>query len=163
MPTKIKSNNRAKYEPSSSANFLGGKLGGLAAKGIGLLGGAARANPLGAAVTVGQGLVGGFKEMLGDRKAALAAGEKYKFGEGLKDFGAGALKGVTGIDLTDQDPTVQEAVQPDMNAQETAMRLQRLESMQAAPTLMYGAPFLMNKPGSPMAKFGIGTNFKLKK
>ena len=77
--------------------------GPVAKKGLGaLLGGALKANPIGAAITGAKGLVGGFKEMLGDRKAALAAGEEYKFGEGLKDFGAGALKGATGIDLTDQ-------------------------------------------------------------
>lgn len=78
--------------------------GPMAKKGLGaLLGGAIKANPVGAAITGAKGLIGGIGEVVRDRKEALAAGEEYKFGEGLKDFGAGALKGVTGIDLTDQD------------------------------------------------------------
>tara|TARA_A100000171_G_C2081980_1_gene120156 strand:- start:33 stop:770 length:738 start_codon:yes stop_codon:yes gene_type:complete len=81
----------------------GQKLAGAGLKG--LIGAGLKANPIGIATTVGKGLIGGFKEMLGDRKAAKEAGKKYSFGEGLKDFGAGALKGTTGIDLTDQmDP-----------------------------------------------------------
>ena len=69
----------------------------------GLVKGAIKANPLGAAITGAQALFGGIGEVVRDRREAKAAGEKYSFGEGLKDFGAGALKGVTGIDLTDQD------------------------------------------------------------
>ncbi len=68
----------------------------------GVFGQALRANPIGAAITGAQALFGGIKEVV-DRKEAKAAGEDYKFFEGVKDFGAGALKGVTGIDLTDQD------------------------------------------------------------
>jgi len=68
----------------------------------GLIKGAIKANPLGAAITGAQALFGGIGEVVRDRREAKAAGEKYSFGEGLKDFGAGALKGVTGIDLTDQ-------------------------------------------------------------
>ena len=69
----------------------------------GIIGAGIKANPIGAAITGAQALFGGIKEVVGDRKEAKAAGEKYKFFEGVKDFGAGALKGVTGIDLTDQD------------------------------------------------------------
>ncbi len=69
----------------------------------GLIGAGLKANPIGAAVTGAQALFGGIKEVVGDRKEAKAAGEDYKFFEGVKDFGAGALKGATGIDLTDQD------------------------------------------------------------
>lgn len=68
----------------------------------GLVKGAIKANPLGAAITGAQALFGGIGEVVRDRREAKAAGEKYSFGEGLKDFGAGALKGATGIDLTDQ-------------------------------------------------------------
>ena len=89
---------------------IGGKqLAGQAAKtaaktGLkGAIGAGIKANPIGAAITGAQALFGGIKEVVGDRKEAKAAGEKYKFFEGVKDFGAGALKGVTGIDLTDQD------------------------------------------------------------
>lgn len=67
--------------------------------------------PVGLILRGAKGLVGGIKEVAGDMKAAKAAGEKYKFGEGLKDFGAGALQGVTGIDLRDQEQQVEE-VQP---------------------------------------------------
>ena len=69
----------------------------------GLIGAGIKANPIGAAITGAQALFGGIKEVVGDRKEAKAAGEDYKFFEGVKDFGAGALKGVTGVDLTDQD------------------------------------------------------------
>jgi len=69
----------------------------------GLIGAGIKANPIGAAITGAQALFGGIKEVVGDRKEAKAAGEDYKFFEGVKDFGAGALKGATGIDLTDQD------------------------------------------------------------
>ena len=71
----------------------------------GLIKGAIKANPLGAAITGAQAIFGGIGEVVRDRREAKAAGEKYSFGEGLKDFGAGALKGVTGIDLTDQQAT----------------------------------------------------------
>ena len=69
----------------------------------GLIGAGIKANPIGAAITGAQALFGGIKEVVGDRKEAKAAGEDYKFLEGVKDFGAGALKGATGIDLTDQN------------------------------------------------------------
>ena len=69
----------------------------------GFIKGAIKANPLGAAITGAQAIFGGIGEVVRDRREAKAAGEKYSFGEGLKDFGAGALKGATGIDLTDQD------------------------------------------------------------
>ena len=85
---------------SKAIGFAGGKLGGVIGKG--LIKGAAKANPLGAAITGAQALFGGIKEVAQDRRAAKAAGEKYSFGEGLKDFGAGALRGATGIDLTDK-------------------------------------------------------------
>jgi len=49
-----------------------------------------------------KGLVGGFGEVLRDRKEAKDAGEKYSFKEGLGDFGRGAATGITGIDFTDQ-------------------------------------------------------------
>ena len=76
----------------------------IAKKGLGaLVGGALKANPIGAALTGAKAILGGIGEVVRDRREALAAGEKYKFGEGLKDFGAGALRGATGIDLTDQD------------------------------------------------------------
>ena len=79
-------------------------VGAVAKTGLkGLIGGAAKANPIGAVLTGAQALFGGIKEVVGDRKEAKDAGENYKFFEGVKDFGAGALKGVTGVDLTDQD------------------------------------------------------------
>ena len=93
MPTKI----------NNSPLQTNGLLAGLASKAIGLAGGAIKANPVGAVLTGAKGLIGGIGEVVRDRREALDAGEEYKFGEGLKDFGAGALKGVTGIDLTDQD------------------------------------------------------------
>jgi len=49
-----------------------------------------------------KGLVGGFGEVLRDRKEAKDAGEKYSFKEGLGDFGRGAATGITGMDFTDQ-------------------------------------------------------------
>jgi|TARA_R100000084_G_C4587292_1_gene116696 hypothetical protein len=88
---------------SKAIGFAGGKIGSVVGKG--LVKGAIKANPLGAAITGAQALFGGIKEVAQDRREAKAAGEKYSFGEGLKDFGAGALKGVTGIDLTDQQAT----------------------------------------------------------
>ena len=74
----------------------------------GIVGGALKANPIGAAITGAQALFGGIKEVVGDRKEAKAAGEKYNFFEGVKDFGAGALKGVTGVDLTDKEEPVEQ-------------------------------------------------------
>ena len=54
-------------------------------------------------ITMGvKGLVGGFGEVLRDRKEAKDAGEKYSFKEGLGDFGRGLATGVTGMDFTDQ-------------------------------------------------------------
>ena len=54
-------------------------------------------------ITMGvKGLVGGFGEVLRDRKEAKDAGEKYSFKEGLGDFGRGLASGVTGIDFIDQ-------------------------------------------------------------
>ena len=49
-----------------------------------------------------KGLVGGFGEVLRDRKEAKDAGEKYSLKEGLGDFGRGLATGVTGMDFTDQ-------------------------------------------------------------
>jgi hypothetical protein len=49
-----------------------------------------------------KGLVGGFGEVLRDRKEAKDAGEDYSFKEGLGDFGRGAATSVTGMDFTDQ-------------------------------------------------------------
>ena len=49
-----------------------------------------------------KGLVGGFGEVLKDRKEAKDAGEEYSFKEGLGDFGRGLATGVTGTDFTDQ-------------------------------------------------------------
>ncbi len=124
MPTKTKDNSPLEFDPTvigkmmtrgaqqivtSAAAKPMAQLAtqvapNIAKKGLGaLLGGAIKANPVGAVITGAKGLIGGIGEVVRDRKEALAAGEEYKFGEGLKDFGAGALKGVTGIDLTDQD------------------------------------------------------------
>ena len=106
MPTKInnspvQANGMLAGLASKAIGFAGGKLGSLVGKG--LVKGAIKANPLGAAITGAQALFGGIGEVVRDRKEAKAAGEKYSFGEGLKDFGAGALKGATGVDLTDKD------------------------------------------------------------
>ena len=49
-----------------------------------------------------KGLVGGFGEVLRDRKETKDAGEKYSFKEGLGDFGRGLATGITGMDFTDQ-------------------------------------------------------------
>jgi hypothetical protein len=49
-----------------------------------------------------KGLVGGFGEVLRDRKEAKDAGEKYSFKESLGDFVGGAATGMTGMDFTDQ-------------------------------------------------------------
>ncbi len=106
MPTKInnspvQANGMLAGLASKAIGFAGGKLGSVVGKG--LVKGAIKANPLGAAITGAQALFGGIGEVVRDRKEAKAAGEKYSFGEGLKDFGAGALKGATGVDLTDKD------------------------------------------------------------
>tara|TARA_R100000353_G_scaffold123539_2_gene87747 strand:+ start:1658 stop:2170 length:513 start_codon:yes stop_codon:yes gene_type:complete len=55
-----------------------------------------------------KGLVGGFGEVLRDRKEAKEAGEKYSFKEGLGDFGRGLATGVTGMDFTDKRQEEQE-------------------------------------------------------
>ena len=101
MPTEIN-----KKSPMTLP--LGKMLGGVLGAGKNLI----AANPIGAAITGVKGLVGGIKEVAGDMKAAKAAGEKYKFFEGVKDFGAGALQGATGIDLRDQEQQVEEETQP---------------------------------------------------
>ena len=106
MPTKtndspLQTNGLLAGLASKVIGFAGSKLGSLVGKG--LVKGAIKANPLGAAITGAQALFGGIGEVVRDRKEAKAAGEKYSFGEGLKDFGAGALKGATGVDLTDKD------------------------------------------------------------
>ena len=108
MPTKTSYNSPLHFPghllgglASKAIGFAGGKLGSVVGKG--LVKGAIKANPLGAAITGAQALFGGIGEVVRDRREAKAAGEKYSFGEGLKDFGAGALKGVTGVDLTDKD------------------------------------------------------------
>ena len=49
-----------------------------------------------------KGLVGGFGEVLRDRKEAKDAGEKYSGKEFFGDFGRGLATGVTGVDFTDQ-------------------------------------------------------------
>lgn len=49
-----------------------------------------------------KGLVGGFGEVLRDRKEAKDAGEKYSGKEFFGDFGRGFSSGVTGMDFTDQ-------------------------------------------------------------
>ena len=49
-----------------------------------------------------KGLVGGFGEVLRDRKEAKDAGEKYSGKEFFGDFARGAATGVTGMDFTDQ-------------------------------------------------------------
>ena len=89
---------------SKAIGFAGGKLGGVIGKG--LIKGAVKANPLGAAITGAQALFGGIKEVAQDRRAAKAAGEKYGLFEGIKDFSAGALRGATGIDLTDKEENI---------------------------------------------------------
>ena len=106
MPTKtndspLQTNGLLAGLASKAIGFAGGKIGGVVGKG--LIKGAAKANPLGAAITGAQALFGGIKEVAQDRREAKDAGVKYGLFEGIKDFSAGALKGVTGIDLTDQD------------------------------------------------------------
>jgi hypothetical protein len=79
-------------------------------------------------ITMGvKGLVGGFGEVLRDRKEAKDAGEKYSFKEGLGDFGRGAATGVTGIDFTDQreaeeQPTYKTNIDP-MTGQEIPLMM----------------------------------------
>lgn len=120
-----------------------GLLAGLASKAIGFAGGAIKANPVGAILTGAKGLIGGIGEVVRDRREALDAGEKYKFGEGLKDFGAGALKGVTGIDLTDQDvyedktPTYTTNIDP-MTGQEIPLTMTGKQKPLKALTQMQG-------------------------
>ena len=106
MPTKtnnspVQANGLLAGLASKAIGFAGGKIGGVVGKG--LIKGAAKANPLGAAITGAQALFGGIKEVAQDRREAKAAGVKYGLFEGIKDFSAGALKGATGVDLTDQD------------------------------------------------------------
>jgi len=106
MPTKtsdspLQTNGLLAGLASKAIGFAGGKIGGVVGKG--LIKGAAKANPLGAAITGAQALFGGIKEVAQDRREAKDAGVKYGLFEGIKDFSAGALKGATGIDLTDQD------------------------------------------------------------
>lgn len=107
----------------------------------GIIGAGIKANPIGAAITGAQALFGGIKEVVGDRKEAKAAGEKYKFFEGVKDFGAGALKGVTGIDLTDQDVYEEVEQQPTYRTNIDPMTGEEILPNQD----------LVNKYGIPMA------------
>ena len=74
-----------------------------------------------------KGLVGGFGEVLRDRKEAKDAGEKYSFKEGLGDFGRGLASGVTGMDFTDQrqeeeQPTYKTNIDP-MTGQEIPLMM----------------------------------------
>ena len=124
MPTKTKDNSPLEFDPTvvgkmmtrgaqqimtSAAAKPMAQLAtqvapNIAKKGLGtLLGGAIKANPVGAILTGAKGLIGGIGEVVSDRREALAAGEKYGFGEGLKDAATGFLKGATGVDLTDKD------------------------------------------------------------
>lgn len=114
MPTKTNHNSPLQVGGAAGAlinvaktvspEILAKAAGPVAKKGLGaLLGGAIKANPVGAILTGAKGLIGGIGEVVSDRREALAAGEKYGFGEGLKDAATGFLKGATGIDLTDQD------------------------------------------------------------
>lgn len=116
----------------------------IAKKGLGaLVGGALKANPIGAALTGAKAILGGIGEVVRDRREALAAGEEYKFGEGLKDFGAGALRGATGIDLTDQDvyedqtPTYTTNIDP-MTGQEIPLTMTGKQKPLKALTQMQG-------------------------
>lgn len=114
MPTKTNHNSPLQVGGAAGAlinvaktvspEILAKAAGPVAKKGLGaLLGGAIKANPVGAVLTGLKGIAGGIGEVVSDRREALAAGEKYGFGEGLKDAATGFLKGATGIDLTDQD------------------------------------------------------------
>jgi hypothetical protein len=57
-----------------------------------------------------KGLLGGFGEVLKDRKEAKDAGEDYSFKEGLGDFGRGLASGATGIDFTDEQETKEQPI-----------------------------------------------------
>ena len=119
-------------------------VGAVAKTGLkGLIGGAAKANPIGAVLTGAQALFSGIKEVAGDRNEAKAAGEKYKFLEGVKDFGAGALKGVTGVDLTDQNNYEEEV--PEYSTNIDPMTGQETDPMIEQETLltMSGKPLKM--------------------
>jgi len=130
MPTEIN-----KKSPMTLP--LGKMLGGVLGAGKNLI----AANPIGAAITGVKGLVGGIREVAGDMKAAKAAGEKYKFFEGVKDFGAGALQGATGIDLRDQEQQVEEETQPTYTTNIDPMTGEEILPNQD----------LVNKYGIPMA------------
>jgi hypothetical protein len=127
-------------------------VGAVAKTGLkGLIGEAAKANPIGAVLTGAQALFGGIKEVVGDRKEAKAAGEKYKFLEGVKDFGAGALKGVTGVDLTDQNNYEEEV--PEYSTNIDPMTGQEIDPMteQETPLTMSGKPLkMLTGVNSPM-------------
>lgn len=127
-------------------------VGAVAKTGLkGLIGGAAKANPIGAVLTGAQALFGGIKEVVGDRKEAKAAGEKYKFLEGVKDFGAGALKGATGVDLTDQNNYEEEV--PEYSTNIDPMTGQEIDPMteQETPLTMSGKPLkMLTGVNSPM-------------
>ena len=82
-----------------------------------------------------KGLVGGFGEVLRDRKEAKDAGEKYSFKEGLGDFGRGLASGVTGMDFTDQR---QEEEQPIYRTNIDPMTGEEIEINQGIP--MAGKP-----------------------
>ena len=127
-------------------------VGAVAKTGLkGLIGGAAKANPIGAVLTGAQALFGGIKEVVGDRKEAKAAGEKYKFLEGVKDFGAGALKGATGVDLTDQNNYEEEV--PEYSTNIDPMTGQEIDPMteQETPLTMSGKPLkTLTGVNSPM-------------
>ena len=127
-------------------------VGAVAKTGLkGLVGGAAKANPIGAVLTGAKALFGGVKEVVGDRAEAKAAGEKYKFLEGVKDFGAGALKGVTGVDLTDQNNYEEEV--PEYSTNIDPMTGQETDPMieQETPLTMSGKPLkMLTGVNSPM-------------
>ena len=127
-------------------------VGAVAKTGLkGLIGGAAKANPIGAVLTGAQALFGGIKEVIGDRNEAKAAGEKYKFLEGVKDFGAGALKGATGVDLTDQNNYEEEV--PEYSTNIDPMTGQETDPMieQETPLTMSGKPLkMLTGVNSPM-------------
>ena len=109
----------------------------------GLIGAGIKANPIGAVLTGAKALFGGIKEVVGDKREAKSAGEDYKFFEGVKDFGAGALKGATGVDLTDQD--VYEEEVPEYNTNIDPMTGQEI------PLTMSGKPLkMLTGVNSPM-------------
>ena len=89
MPTKtndspLQTNGLIAGLASKANGFTGVKIGGVVGKG--LIKGAAKANPLGAAITGAQALFGGIKEVAQDRREAKDAGVKYGLFEGIKDF-----------------------------------------------------------------------------